>query len=66
TRQVEISNDPSAVLSDYISLATSVKNRLKVFQAFYNPIYSEEIKVNGVEYGGYLVQNPVWDRYTVK
>lgn len=66
TRQVEISNDPSAVLSDYISLATSVKNRLKVFQAFYNPIYSEEIKVNGVEYGGYLVQNPVWDRYIVK
>lgn len=66
TRQVEVSNSPSSVMSDFISLSTSVKNRLKVFQAFYNPIYSEEIKVNGVEYGGGLVQNPVWDRYTVK
>lgn len=65
-RQVEFSNNPAGVLADYISLATSVKNRLRLFQAFYNPIYSEEIKVNGVEYGGRLVQNPVWDRYTVK
>ncbi|MDY6113890.1 MAG: RagB/SusD family nutrient uptake outer membrane protein [Alloprevotella sp.] len=64
-RQCEATNSTvSDVLSSFISLSTSVRNRLKLLMAMYNPIYSEEIKINGVEYGGNLVQNPVWDRYT--
>ncbi len=54
----------SDVLSSFISLSTSVRNRLKLLMAMYNPIYSEEIKINGVANGGNLVQNPVWDRYS--
>ena len=64
-RQCEATNSTvSDVLSSFISLSTSVRNRLKLLMAMYNPIYSEEIKINGVDYGGNLVQNPVWDRYT--
>lgn len=63
-RQAEFSNDPSATLSTYASVTSSVRNRLSKIYAFYNPIYSEELKVNGVENGGYLVQNPVWERYS--
>lgn len=66
TRQVEASNDPKAVMTDFITVKNSVKSRLSQLYSFYNPIYSEEIKVNGVDYGGKLVQNPVWDRYTKK
>lgn len=63
-RQVEASNNSRSTLSDYISLSTSVRNRLRLLYAMYVPIYSEEMKINGVGKGGYLVQNPVWDRYT--
>lgn len=66
TRQVEASNDPKAVMTDFITMKNSVKSRLSQLYAFYNPIYSEEIKVNGADNGGNLVQNPVWDRYTKK
>lgn len=66
TRQVEASNDPKAVMTDFITVKNSVKARLSQLYAFYNPIYSEEIKVNGADNGGHLVQNPVWDRYTKK
>ncbi len=65
-RQCEYTNDPKTVLETYISLGTSVRNRLRQLWSVYNPIYSEEIKINGVDYDGNLVQNPVWDRYTVK
>lgn len=65
-RQVEASNDPKATLTDFITLKNSVKSRLSQLYSFYNPVYSEEIKVNGPETGGNLVQNPVWDRYTKK
>lgn len=65
-RQVEASNDPKGTLTDFITLKNSVKSRLTQLYAFYNPVYSEEIKVNGPETGGNLVQNPVWDRYTKK
>ena len=65
-RQVEATNDPKATLTDYMTVSNSVRTRLSQLYAFYNPIYSEEIKVNGVETGGKLVQNPVWDRYTKK
>lgn len=63
-RQAEFSNDPSATLGTYVSVTSSVRNRLAKIYGFYNPIYSEELKVNGVENGGKLVQNPVWERYT--
>lgn len=53
-------------LAAFITFTSTVKNRLRSLWAFYNPIYSEELKVNGVEFGGGLVQNPVWDRYTKK
>lgn len=65
-RQVEASNDPKKTLTDFITVSNTVKNRLNQLYAFYNPIYSEELKVSGVENGGKLVQNPVWDRYTKK
>lgn len=71
-RLAEAAYDPSDsknmknVVGNYISLKTSVMNRLTSLWGFYCPIYSEEIKINGVENGGKLVQNPVWDRYTKK
>jgi len=65
-RQAEFSNDPTTTLTTYCSLTTSVKNRLKQLYSLYNPVYSEEMDVNGVDYGGQLVQNPVWERYSQK
>ena len=66
TRQVEITNNIGATLTSFVTLPKEVKNRLRSLWAMYVPIYSEELKVNGVEFGGGLRQNPVWDRYTVK
>lgn len=65
-RECEATNDNSDVLTNYINLSTTVRNRLRKLYSLYCPIYSEEIKVNGVDYGGNLEQNPVWDRYTTK
>ena len=65
-RQVEFSNDPTTDLTTYITLPTATRNRLKLLYSMYNPINTDEIKINGVEYGGKLKQNPVWDRYTTK
>lgn len=65
-RQAEFSNDAKATLNSYTSLQASVKSRLTKMWSLYNPYYSEELKVNGIENGGSLVQNPVWDRYTKK
>lgn len=71
-RLAEAAFDPSDsksvknTVSNYISLKTSVMNRLTSLWGYYCPIYSEEIKINGVENGGKLEQNPVWDRYTKK
>lgn len=63
-RQCEATNDPSEVLQNFITLASSVRGRMRTIWAMYNPIYSEELRVNGVEYGGQLEQNPVWERYS--
>ena len=65
-RQCEASNDISGTLTAYMSVNNSVKNRLRHIYSLYNPIYDEEIKVNGVENGGTLVQNPIWERYSKK
>ena len=50
------------------SFKSTVTNRLSKLYSLYNPIYSEELKVNGKGQadGGQLVQNPVWERYTKK
>ncbi len=58
-RQAEASNDFADLFTTYIDLATNVKNRLRKIDAFYNPLYVEELKVNDN-----LKQNPVWDRYS--
>ncbi len=63
-RQCEATNAPTDVLQDYATLSSSVRGRMRVIWALYNPIYSEELRVNGVEYGGMLEQNPVWERYS--
>lgn len=65
-RQAEATNNPTETLQTYMSMTSAVKNRLKQLYSLYNPIYSEELKVNGAGNGsgGQLVQNPVWDRYT--
>ena len=65
-RECEASGNVENTLSTYINLTKEVRSRLRSIYAMYVPIYSEELKVNGVEFGGGLVQNPVWDRYTVK
>ena len=65
-RQAEATNDPTKSLSDNMSLSTSLKNRLKLLYSLYNPVFSDEMKVNGVPAGGKLNQNPVWDRYSKK
>jgi len=65
-RQAEFTNNPTDVLTSFISVPTTVKNRLKSLYSLYVPIHNDEIKINGVENGGKLVQNPVWDRYTTK
>lgn len=50
------------------SFKSTVSNRLTKLYSLYNPIYSEELKVNGKGQadGGMLEQNPIWDRYTKK
>ena len=65
-RQCEAKNDNSDVLTNFITVSTTVRNRLRQLYSVYVPIYTDEIKVNGVDYGGNLRQNPVWDRYTTK
>ena len=63
-RQAEYDNSTANVLTSYMAATTIVKNRLKQLYSMYNPVYSEEMKIAGVENGGALVQNPVWERYT--
>ncbi len=65
-RQAEYANSTEDVLTTHMGVTANVRNRLKLLLSFYNPIYSEEMKIAGVENGGSLVQNPVWDRYTKK
>ena len=63
-RQAEFSNDTKTTLNTYAAVKSSVRTRLSDLWGFYIPIYNEELKVNGIENGGNLYQNPVWDRYT--
>ncbi|MGN0086195.1 MAG: RagB/SusD family nutrient uptake outer membrane protein [Alloprevotella sp.] len=64
-RQAEFDGETSKVFADFIAVTNTVKNRLKSLYSMYNPIYSEELKVNGKEEGnGQLVQNPAWSRYS--
>lgn len=63
-RQVEYENSTTNVLKNHLNASALVTNRLKAFWSFYNPVYEEEMKISGVEHGGFLIQNPVWERYT--
>ena len=63
-RQVEYENSTTNVLKNHLNASALVTNRLKDFWAFYNPVYIEEMKISGKDNGGFLVQNPVWERYT--
>lgn len=51
-------------LSDFISVTNVVKNRTRSLWAFYCPITDSEMRVEGIQAGGYLIQNPVWERYS--
>ena len=53
-------------LGGFISSTNTLKNRMRNIWSFYSPIVQSEIDVQGVEAGGHLIQNPVWDRYTEK
>ena len=63
-RQAEYENSTTNVLTSHMAATNIVKNRLRQLYSMYNPVYSEEIKIAGVENGGALVQNPVWERYS--
>ncbi len=63
-RQAEATNSTESVLADMMGAKKAVQTRLRSLSGMYCPIYSEEMKVNGVENGGYLKQNETWDRYT--
>lgn len=68
-RECEFRGDTKDVLNDWMSASTVVRNRLRTIWSLYNPIHSEELKVNGVKYGnknGKLVQNEAWDIYMPK
>ena len=65
-RQAEYLNSTTDVMNTHMAVTAVVRNRLKNLWSFYNPIHSEEMKIAGVDNGGVLVQNPVWDRYTKK
>lgn len=61
-------NKMKDILSD-VGLSSIVRNRLRSIWSLYNPIYLEELKVNGKEYGsktGQLTQNPAWEKYMPK
>ena len=53
-------------LGAFISSTNTVKNRMRNLWSFYCPIVQKEIDVQGIEAGGHIIQNPVWDRYTEK
>ncbi|MBO5698820.1 MAG: RagB/SusD family nutrient uptake outer membrane protein [Bacteroidaceae bacterium] len=63
-RQAEWENSTSTVLKEHLNATTLVSNRLKSLWSFYNPVHADEMKISGAENGGYLIQNPVWERYS--
>lgn len=57
------------VLNDWMNASSIVRNRLRTYWSLYNPIHSEELKVNSPKYGnknGKLVQNEAWEIYMPK
>ena len=51
-------------MSKFISPSNLVKNRMRNIWSFYNPVCQNQIKTCGVDYGGLIYQNPVWQRYS--
>lgn len=64
TRQAEAENSTNTALATMMGATKAIQSRCRDLSAMYNPIYSEEMKVNGVDEGGQLKQNATWDRYT--
>ena len=64
TRQAEYDNSTASVLTSHMAATNIIKNRLRMLYSMYNPVYAEEMKIAGIENGGALVQNPVWERYS--
>ena len=62
-RQAEADNSTETAL-EWMAASTSLQNRLRSLYSMYNPIYYSELDANGVENGGYLHQNPVWEKYS--
>lgn len=65
-RECEFRGATKDVLSDWVGVTSMVRNRLRSIWSLYNPIYLDELKVNGRDYGskrGQLVQNPAWEKY---
>lgn len=68
-RECEFRGVTKDVLSDWMNAPTNVRNRLRMIESLYNPIYTEELKVNGKNFGdkkGQLQQNPAWEKYMPK
>jgi len=71
-RQCEFNPEPGDIKATIQGLGFSsmISNRLQSIWALYNPIFVEELKVNGKNYfgntQGQLVQNPVWEKYMPK
>lgn len=67
-RECEWRGATADVLSDWMSAPNNVKNRCRSLWSLYNPIYMDEMKINGVGYGdgnGKLHQNPIWSKYMI-
>ena len=62
-RQAEADNSTETAL-EWMAASTSLQNRLRTLYSMYNPIYYRELDANGVENGGYLHQNPAWEKYS--
>ncbi|RRD80567.1 RagB/SusD family nutrient uptake outer membrane protein [Alloprevotella sp. OH1205_COT-284] len=68
-RECEFRGATKDVLNDWVGSSSVVRNRLRTIWSLYNPIYNEELKVNGVGFGngdGKLLQNPTWEKYMPK
>lgn len=55
---------------EWAGLSAAVRNRLQSIWSLYNPIFVDELRVNGKNYfgnsEGKLVQNPAWEKYMPK
>ena len=58
-RQSEYENSTNTALATFMGATKTIQNRLRNLVSLYNPIYSEELKVNDN-----LKQNIIWEKYS--